>query len=105
MILLIDEKKVAFFFFFFFFFGQRFSFFFLCTTDTQEKKSPKAPHYIRTALLFTSLVLSLKINEMTDNTNEIATTDHQPPRVRQCVFVLSLSLSLCFFLSSSFVFF
>ena len=28
---------------------------------------------------------------MTDNTNEIATTDHQPPRVRQCVFVLSLS--------------
>lgn len=36
---------------------------------------------------------------MTDNTNEIATTDHQPPRVRQCVFVLSLSLlfSLFFF--------
>lgn len=37
---------------------------------------------------------------MTDNTNEIATTtDHQPPRVRQCVFVLSLSafFSLFFF--------
>ena len=31
---------------------------------------------------------------MTDNTNEIATTDHQPPRVRQCVFVLSLLFSL-----------
>ena len=43
------------------------------------------------------------MTETANNTNEIATTDHQPPRVRQCVFVLSLSL--CFFLSSSFVFF
>lgn len=85
----------------FFFLGQRFLFFSL--QQTQEKK-PKAARCICTAILFTSLVLSLKINERDDGDGEQHQRDRDdgpPTSSRATVRFCSLSA----FFSSSFVFF
>ena len=80
----------------FFFLGQRFLFFSL--QQTQEKK-PKAARCICTAILFTSLVLSLKINERDDGDGEQHQRDRDdgpPTSSRATVRFCSLSLSAFF---------
>ena len=87
------KKKVR--FFFLSFLVNAFLFFFFAT-DTREKKSPKAPHYIRTALLFTSLVLSLLENKRDDGQHQRDRDDGPPTSSRATVRFCSLSLSAFF---------